>query len=752
MPFGLARRPGGDEGEAKGEAKVPVGETSPDQGNDVTSPDRVVLSIDSKAARNLREPTDEPWSPRPASNYTYDDSDSDDDMHFWLVHYEKGKFKLADFIPPLAWLPVYARFLLGKATEADVAGTGTLPYSLKGDAIAGFTVGFMLVPQSLAFAMLAGLPVQTGLYASFLPLVVYACLGTIRQVQPGPTALMSLLSGQALDGFGYVTPEDRMQGAALLALVTGGISVFLGLIRFGFIIDFMSHSVMTAFCSAAGITIGTSQLKHMLGIAMPRQHYWWQTVAHLVTHLGGLDLPTVILGFTLLGLLLVLKAWKGAGNAEKRQQHCLWRFLPSDKNSTPFKVLKVVADMSSLLSVLVGWLWGCVYRASGVNSVKVIGDVEGGGFHFIVPGEGLTGLSVDSLFLSAAVMAVVGFLETMAVGGKFAAQNRYSYDPNQELLALGFSNVAGAMMSGYPTTGSFSRTAVNATFGATSLLACAMSSVLVFLSVILLLPVVALLPLAALAPIIIQGAIGVVDMHHFLVAYKANRAEFTVMLSTFVVSLALSVKEGLLVGFVLSVLKTMNDLGNPNMAVEGRLPDGSFRDIRNFPKAEILPKAVVVRMDARLSFANARKLKEFALKAVQVRESQGEEIEFVCLDAKSINHVDLTGCEMLQVLAESLNSRDQRLIIANLKGPVSKCLSRAGLPDALKKHRGHLCIDMELAVGIIYGEDPRKASEDLHDLVKRVDTARQAMSGQNGFLGCSAQACKPEMPRSHVAT
>mmetsp|Transcript_52794 Transcript_52794/g.150489 ORF Transcript_52794/g.150489 Transcript_52794/m.150489 type:complete len:795 (+) Transcript_52794:17-2401(+) len=657
--------------------------------------------------------------------------DSDED-HIWVANYAKDKCLISTFIPPLAWLPPYVRCVLGKGSQEDLDGAGSLPYSLKGDAIAGLTVGFMLVPQSLAFAMLAGLPVQTGLYASFLPLLTYAGFGTIRQVQPGPTALMSLLTGQALDGFQFVTEEQRMQGAALLALVVGGISLLLGLVRFGFIIDFMSHSVMTAFCSAAGITIGTSQLKHMLGIDMPRKKYWWKTVVYLVTHLGKVDVPTVVLGFTLLGLLVALKAWKQAGSTARRLEHPIWRMLPAHKDRVSFRVLKIVADMSSLLSVLVGWIWGFIYHQVGVDSVKLIGDVEGGGFYFILPGAGggLSGLAIDSLFMSAAIMAVVGFLETMAVGGKFAAQNRYSYNPNQELLALGLSNVAGAFMSGYPGTGSFSRTAVNATFGATSLVATAMSSILVFLAVVLLLPIVAKLPLAALAPIIIQGAIGVIDAHHFKVAFKANRAEFVVMLSTLVVSLALSVKEGLLVGFVFSVLKTMYDLGNPNLAVCGRLPDGHFRDIRNFPRAEVLDGAVVVRMDARLSFANARKLKEFALRAVQVRETQGEKIDFVVVDAKSINHVDLTGLETLEVLAESLCSRGQRMILANLKGPVSKCLATAGVPESLKKHNGHLCIDMDQAVTIIRGGCPRKASEDLRELVNRVDQASSTLKAK----------------------
>jgi len=676
--------------------------------------------------RRLESPahSDGAETPPPMRGVSGDSKSEEEDENEtvrWLKNYEKDGFKVVSLMPVLTWMPSYIRALLGKSTEADIKSVGLLPFSLTGDLIAGFTVGFMLVPQSLAFAMLAGLPVQVGLYSSFAPLLVYSLLGTIRQVQPGPTALMSLLCGQALDSLGYEDAATRMQGAAIMALLVGVISVFLGAIRFGFIVDFMSHSVMSAFCSAAGVTIATSQLKHLVGITMPRQKYWWKTVGHLVSHLGEADVPTVAMGGTLLFLLVFLKQWKQAGSKEKRGQHKLWRCFPKDKTSVPFRGLKLVADMSSLFSVLLGWCWGAAYRAAGVDSVKLVGEVSSDGFHLGFPN--LKGHDIGGMFTGCAIIAVVGFLETMAVGGKFAMAARYNYDANQELMALGSMNVVGALFSGYPTTGSFSRTAVNAMFGATSLVACAFSSMFVFGSVYVLLPVVALLPLASLAPIIIQGAIGVVSWGDFLVANRANRNELAVMVCTFVVSLGLSVKEGLLTGFVLSVMKTMHELANPNLAVLGKLPDGTFRDIRNFRKAEQLPNAVVVRMDARLSFTNARKMKEFTQKATYVRELQGEEIRFVVIDGKSINHVDLTGCEMLEVLAESMQARKIRLIIANLKGPVSKCLAKAGVPKHIRHHGGCLCIDMDQAMAIINGGDEASAAETFEELLTRVNNA-----------------------------
>jgi SulP family sulfate permease len=656
-------------------------------------------------------------------------SDDPDEQPSWVANYEKKKCKAAALVPPLQWVPPYIRTNLGKASEEDKMMQGGLRYSLTGDAIAGLTVGVMLVPQCLAFALLAGLPVQIGLYSSFAPLVVYSIFGTMRQVQPGPTALVSLLTGQALDSLGFESDADRIAGAALCAFLVGAISVFLGAIRFGFIVDFMSHSVMVAFCSAAGVTIGTSQLKHLLGIKMDRKKYWWQTASYLVLHLNEVDPPTFAMGGTLLLALLTLKKWKSAGGEDKRKKSRIWRWFPTNKKSCTFRALKMVADLSSILSVVVGWLWAFVYRQTDVTGVALVGEVDSDGFTFTMPDFD----GAESLLVTASIIAVVGFLETVAVGGKFAMQGRYEYDPNQELLALGFANLSSALMSGYPGTGSFSRTAVNAMLGATSLFATFISSILVALAVLFLLPVIEYLPLASLAPIIIQGALGVIDSHGFVVAMRASKSEFFVMLATLLTSLGLTVKEGLLVGFILSVLKTMYDLANPNLVICGRLPDNTFRDVRNFPNAEIVPKAVVVRMDARLGFANSRKMKEFCARAVKVREDMGEEILYVVIDAKSINHIDLTGCEMLEMLAESLKSRKQGLIVANLKGPASRCLMNAEVPKSLRKQGGHLCIDMEQALAIVRGEDKDglKSVEDMKQLVKRVQTAEIRINQTN---------------------
>ena len=246
----------------------------------------------------------------------------------------------------------------------------------------------------------------------------------------------------------------------------------------------------------------------------------------------------------------------------------------------PFKVMKLCADLSSVLCVILGWVWGRVYVAAGVTSVRPIGDTESEGFIFVLPTFDQT--TVD-LIVPAAMIAIVGFLETIAVGGKMANEKRYSYDANQELLALGTANIGGAFMAAFPITGGFSRTAVNSMFGASSQLAGALTSVVVILAAYLLMPVVEVLPLSALAPLIIHGAIGVTDFKSFIATFKANKLDFVIMVLTFVVSLGITVKEGLATGVCLSILKLTYEIAMPNIAICGQGRRW------HFPRLPILP-------------------------------------------------------------------------------------------------------------------------------------------------------------------
>eukprot|EP00442_Polarella_glacialis_P026386 CAMPEP_0115072724 /NCGR_PEP_ID=MMETSP0227-20121206/14387_1 /TAXON_ID=89957 /ORGANISM="Polarella glacialis, Strain CCMP 1383" /LENGTH=694 /DNA_ID=CAMNT_0002459499 /DNA_START=14 /DNA_END=2098 /DNA_ORIENTATION=+ len=649
--------------------------------------------------------------------------------------YTGQPFKLSALFPPVTWLPAYIRSLRDKHTAADASAVGTLPFSLTGDVVAGLTVGFMLVPQCLAFALLAGLPVRVGLYSSFLPLIAYALFGSLRQVQVGPTALMSLLTGGALDAAGYIG-EDRVAAASLLALLVAATNLLLGILRFGFVADFMSHSVMAAFVSASGIIIATSQLKTMLGIKIPRSEYWWETVHDLSQKVDKSDPPTFIMGFTLLFFLMSLKAWKTAGHEQKRSAHPVWRWFPRDKKSLPFRGLKLVADLSSVVSVILGWVWGLCYRAGGIDSVVLVGKTDTSGFEMKLPGGNLVQVDWSGLLASAIAICLIGFMETVAVGGKLAAQYRYKYDPNQELLSLGLANAASAVMSGFPVTGGFSRTAVNALFGATSQVAGGLTALVVLVAMYAIMPVVELLPQVALAPLIIQGALSVTSFHSFATAFRTQRSEFFVMLATFLMSMGLTVKEGLITGFVLSVIKLMFDVAVPNMVLCGQVKDGSFRDIRHYPDAVMPDQCVIVRIDARISFPNANRFQDFCLRAAMAKQSlelakgSGQELKYVVMDFKSVNGIDITGIEMLEALAETLHQRGQSLMLANLKGPVARQLALGHVGVRLRELGGCLCWNMEQAMGIVNGSEELsrlEADEAVGDLLRRV---RSPSTGQ----------------------
>jgi len=364
--------------------------------------------------------------------------------------------------------------------------------------------------------------------------------------------------------------------------------------------------------------------------------------------------------------------------------------------------------------------------------VKPIGDTESEGFIFILP---TFDQSTLDMIVPAAMIAIVGFLETIAVGGKMANEKRYGYDANQELLALGTANIGGAFMAAFPITGGFSRTAVNSMFGATSQLAGALTSLVVILAVYLIMPVVEVLPLSALAPLIIHGAIGVTDFKSFVATFTANKLDFLIMVLTFVVSLGLTVKEGLATGVCLSILKLTYEIAMPNIAICGQVEDGSFRDIRYYPEARMPTNCVVLRMDASLSFANTRRLQEFSLRAMSAAALADPSVKYLILDCKSVNGTDMTGCEAIENLAITLEKRKMHLLLANLKAPFTQAMFAAGVDKHLSHHGGHLCWNMDQAVALVGGADPEEAKETVKDLHSRVQSsAAQQQSPLKQFL------------------
>ena len=322
-------------------------------------------------------------------------------------------------VPAFDWIPNYKK------------------ENLKGDLTAGLTVGVMLVPQGMAYAMLAGLPPIIGLYASIIPVIVYALLGTSNQLAVGPVAIVSLMTAAGVGTLANGSVEAYVMYAVLLSLMVGGMQLAMGLGRFGFLVNFLSHPVISGFTSAAALIIGFSQLKHLLGVDIPRSHHIHEILLNAYKQIANVELTTLLIGIASVALLMWLKKVKP--------------MFPG--------ALLVVA-----LSTLVVWFFGL-----NESGVKIVGEVPAG-----LPSLSLPALdwnAMSQLLPTAIAISMVGFMESISVAKAFARRNRYDVNPNKELIALGAANIAGSLFKGYPVTGGFSRTAVNGQAGAKTPLA-----------------------------------------------------------------------------------------------------------------------------------------------------------------------------------------------------------------------------------------------------------------------------------------
>lgn len=489
----------------------------------------------------------------------------------------------------------------------------------------------------------------------------------------------------------------------------------------GFVLDFVSYPVMSAYVTSSAIIILTSQIKDFLGLTLPRSTFWWESVRDILSALQHTHGPTVALSLTLLLILVFLKSWKTAGNAETRATHRLWRWFPKDKDSRAFAVFKSVVDLSALICVILGWVWGYIYQQAGVKGLKRVGSAQMTGLVVTSPVQNLQSLPVD-LIPSAFVLAFMGYMETMGIGTKLASQWRYQVNPSQELLGLGAANIVSSMMSGLVVCSGFSRSAAAASFGATSPFSAWFAALVVLLTIYLIMPVIEQLPTACLAPLIMQAATGLLALGDFVKVFRSSKLEFLCMVVTLVFSLGFTVKEGLISGLVCSILKLLYDISRPNMAVCGRAVDGNFRDVRYFPEAEMPINSVVVRIDARLSFVNSRRFKEFCLRASTAGDVQA--IKYLIMDFKSVNGVDPSGHVMLEELAEVLHKRGQGILIANLKGPVAASLRAAQLDARLKKYNVHFFLSVDDALSFTDDSSTVEAAlSKFIDLDQRVKSA-----------------------------
>jgi SulP family sulfate permease len=528
--------------------------------------------------------------------------------------------RLGRLMPALVWLPRYRR--------AD----------LPGDLTAGVTTAVMLIPQAMAYALLAGLPPVVGLYAAIAPPLVYALFGSSPKLAVGPVAMDSLLVAAAVGSVALAGTEVYVTTAAALALMVGAVQLGMGALRLGFVVNFLSRPVLSGFTSAAALVIAASQLGPLLGLRLGSSTALHTIVLEIAGAVTKIHVPTLVLAAVTMLVLVLLGRWRG-------------------------KALLVVAlgiAASALLDL----------PALGV---AVVGEVPPG-----LPSPALPLVpwaTLGALVPAALTIALVSFMEAIS-SGLAVAEDDQRPAADRELVALGLSNLACGVMRGYPVAGGLSRTAVNAQAGARTGLAGVFTAALVALALLFLTPLLRGLPRASLAAIIVVAVFGLIDRKLPRELWRVRRRELPVLLLTFMATLTLGISTGLVLGVLASLLLFVLRTTRPHTAVLGRLPGTHvYRNLRRFPDAEPVPGLVLVRLDAQLYFANAAFLRATLLRLV---DEAPPPVRAVIVDASSIHDVDVSALESLREVHRALTARGIDLYFADVKGPVRDLLHRAG--------------------------------------------------------------------------
>ena len=538
---------------------------------------------------------------------------------------------LKRFFPILEWMPAYKK------------------QWLPGDLSAGLTVGIMLIPQGMAYAMIAGLPPVFGLYAALIPQVIYSLMGTSRQLAVGPVAMDSLLVASGLGALSLSGMDEYISMAIFLALFMGVLQLGFGLLRMGFLVNFLSKPVISGFTSAAAIIIGLSQLKHLLGTDVEGSNQIHILLSNAAATLGDTNLITLGIG---LGAIVLIRGLK--------------------------KVNPKIPG--ALVAVIIGVV--VVYIMGLFNSgVRIVGDVPGGLPAPIVPTFDISRIS--ELFPIALTLALIAFMEAISVA-KAVEEKRgeNQVNANQELVALGASNIVGSLFQSYPTTGGFSRTAVNDQAGAHSGLASLVSSAVVGLTLLFLTPAFYYLPNAVLASIIMVAVFGLIDLKYPRQLWKNRKDEFILLVVTFLLTLGLGIKEGILLGVLLSLLLLVYRISKPHIAILGKIRGTNyFRNLDRFTEdAEDSEQFLILRFDGQLFFGNKDYFREQLQKQISKKR---DTLKFIILNAEAINYIDSSAVFMLRTLIQELKSEGIRFAVAGAIGPARDIFYHSRLVDEI---------------------------------------------------------------------
>ncbi len=536
---------------------------------------------------------------------------------------------LSDKFPILDWGSRY-----NKATFSD-------------DAIAALIVAIMLIPQALAYALVAGMPAQTGLYASIFGLSVYALFGSSNVLSVAPVAVISLMTAAALGKLDLASEAEYVVAAMMLALLSGGILLILGLLRLGFMANFLSHPVISAFITASSIIIALSQIRHLLGIEAGG-HNAIELGGSLLQGLAQTNSTTLVLGVGAIVFLL----WCRSGLKNGLLNLGVNRRLAT-----------TIARAGPLLMATLTTLLAFGFRLDQ-QGVELLGEVPKG-----LPGVQTPDFSpelIRSLLGSALLISIIGFVESISVAQSLAAKRRERVDLDQELVGLGTANIAVSFGGGFPITGGFSRSVVNFEAGAASPAAGLFTAILICVVVLFFTPLLYWLPKVSLAAVIIVAVSGLIDFSVLRQSWIYSKADFAAVFLTLALTLLVGVEVGIAAGVLASILIHLYKTSQPHVAVVGRVAGTEhYRNVDRH-KVEVFENLLSIRIDESLYFANTRYLEELVFKLV----AQRPKLRHVILMCTAVNKIDLSALETLEKINETLQELDIDLHLSEVKGPI----------------------------------------------------------------------------------
>ena len=521
--------------------------------------------------------------------------------------------------------------------------------TLKADLTAGITVALVAIPQSLAYAQLAGVPAYFGLYAILVPSLVGALFGSSRLLSTGPVAMTSLLTAASVIPLAHWGTEQFYTAVVLMAFLSGAVQIALGLARMGVLLNFLSNPVLMGFINAAAIIIGLSQLAPLVGLSLRNSEHFLVDIAHILAHMDEMHAASLILGVSSLAIMLALK-----------------RFAPK------LPGVLIAVTLATVASYLVG------FEAMGG---KVVGEVPQG-----LPGFSLPALDWQtsvSLLPMAVVIALVSFMEAMSSSKIIALKTRTAWDENQELIGQGLAKIAASFNHAMPVSGSFSRSALNLAADAKTGMSSVFTAVAVLITLLVLTPLLQQLPKPTLAAVIILAVISLLNFKIFREAWRASRQDGIAAATTFAATLlfAPNIQYGILFGMILALALFLFRTMKPRIVLLGLDEHGELQNADRYSLPRFHPEVVAIRFDGQLYFANVNYFEESVLYLI----SNDADIRYVLVDARGINGLDASGVAMLRDLVTRLSENGISLIFYNIKLPVLEVMQRTGLQNEIQE-------------------------------------------------------------------